>query len=234
MGSGPAGDRTRTLVLDGTGNQPSLPDFSPGTNLLLSGPPLIGKNDLLLSTLARGTDRDEASIIVSTRDDEVSVLDDLERVSPGYDRSMVGVVECVSGQETVDTDSIARVRRAGSPADLTGIGIEASELMTDFADAGASGIRLGVDSLSTVLLYTEFDRMCRFLHVLAGRVDRAGGTGVYVVNPGTINDAQFDQLKTLFDGLVELREREDGDREIRVRGLPDVDPDWRPFVVTPE
>lgn len=205
-------------------------DFDPGTNVLVSGPPLIGKYDLMLETLARGTEQGEGSIVVATRDDERAVLRDYERVSPEFDRSRVGVVECISGQRGDSTvyEGDAFVRRASSPADLTGIGIGASELMNDLHNAGASGLRVGVDSLSTLLLYTEFDRLARFLHVLSGRIDRANGIGLFVINPGTIDAAQFDQLKTLFDGLVELRENDER-REIRVRGLSGVESGWRPY-----
>lgn len=205
-------------------------DFDPGTNVLVAGPPLIGKYDLMLETLARGTENGEGSIVVATRDDERAVLDDYERVSPGFERSRVGIVECISGQrgEGTEYEGEALVRRASSPADLTGIGIGASELMNDLHEGGADGVRVGVDSLSTLLLYTEFDRLARFLHVLSGRIDRADGIGLFVINPGTIDAAQFDQLKTLFDGLVEIRERNER-REIRVRGLPGMDPEWQPY-----
>lgn len=227
MSSGPTGERPR---VHNPNEKPPLIDFDPGTNVLVSGPPLIGKYDLMLGTLARGTERGEGSVVVATRDDERAVLRDYERISPEFDRSRVGVVECISGQRGGETehDGEALVRRASSPADLTGIGIGASELMGDLHDAGAGGLRLGVDSLSTLLLYTEFDRLARFLHVLSGRIDRAGGIGLFVINPGTIDAAQFDQLKTLFDGLVELRERDER-REIRVRGLPGTDDEWRPY-----
>jgi len=227
VSTGPAGERSRVRDSD---EEPPLIEFDPGTNVLISGPPLIGKYDLMLETLARGTEQGEGSVVVATRDDERAVLDDYERVSPGFDRSRVGIVECISGQRGGETEhqGDALVRRASSPADLTGLGIGASELMNDLHDAGATGLRLGVDSLSTLLLYTEFDRLARFLHVLSGRIDRAGGIGLFVINPGTIDAAQFDQLKTLFDGLVELRERDER-REIRIRGLPGTDSEWRPY-----
>ncbi len=232
MATGPSGERSRARDPEG---EPPLAEFGPGTNVLLAGPPLIGKYDLMLETLAHGTERDEGSVVVATRDDERAVLEDYERVSPGFDRSRVGIVECVSGQrgEGTEYEGEALVRRASSPADLTGVGIGASELMNDLYEGGASGIRLGIDSLSTLLLYTEFDRLARFLHVLSGRVDRADGIGVFVINPNSLDAAQFDQLKTLFDGLVELRER-DGRREIRVRGLPDHSPEWRPYGPAPD
>lgn len=227
MSTGPAGERPRVQETDG---EPPVIDFDPGTNVLVSGPPLIGKYDLMLETLARGTEQGEGSIVVATRDDERAVIEDYRRVATNFDGSNLGVVECISGQRggTTEHEGETLVRRASSPADLTGIGIGASELMNDLHDGGATGIRLGVDSLSTLLLYTEFDRLARFLHVLSGRIDRAGGIGLFVINPGTIDAAQFDQLKTLFDGLVELRERNER-REIRVRGLPGVEQGWRPY-----
>lgn len=209
-----------------------LSGFEPGTTVLVSGPPLIGKYDLMIETLARGNDRGEGSIVLSTRDDERAVVEDFERIAPRFDRDLLGIVECVSDQRD-DADpgeygGDVRVRRASSPADLTGIGIGASELMKEFSDESVPGIRVGIDSLSTMLLYTEFDRMARFLHVLSGRIDRAGGLGMFVLNPGTIDAGQYDQLKTLFDGLVELREHEDR-QEVRVRGLPGIDAGWRPY-----
>jgi KaiC/GvpD/RAD55 family RecA-like ATPase len=226
MATGSPGERTRSR--DGAGGGLPLEEFAPGTNVLVSGPPLIGKYDLVLDALGSGNEGGQGSIVVSTRDDERAVIEDYERINPRFDRSLLGVVECLSDDDTAFQGEV-RVRRAGSPADLTGIGIGASELMNDLRAEGATGIRLAVDSLSTLLLYTEFDRMCRFLHVLAGRIDRAGGVGMFVVNPGTIEAAQFDQLQTLFDGIVELREREER-REVRVRGLPGVDSGWQPYV----
>jgi KaiC/GvpD/RAD55 family RecA-like ATPase len=232
MATGSAGERSQAREGDGGD---LFDQFDPGTNVLVSGPPLVGKYDLMLDALAAGNRDGGGSIVVSTRDDERAVLNDLRRIDSGFDLSRVGIVECMTDEGddgTGDHEGEASVHRAGSPADLTGIGIGASELMSGLHADGVEGLRVGVDSLSTLLLYTEFDRMARFLHVFSGRIDRAGGLGIFVINPGTIEDSQFDQLKTLFDGLVELRE-EDDRREVRVRGIPGVDSGWRPYS-TPE
>jgi KaiC/GvpD/RAD55 family RecA-like ATPase len=158
------------------------------------------------------------------------VVEDLRRIYPRFDPALLGVVECLASDEGAPEESSDdRVHRVGSPADLTGVGIGASELLNAFHREGVDGFRLGVDSLSTLLLYTEFDRLARFLHVLSGRIDRADGVGLFVINPNTVDAGQFDQLTTLFDGIVELRE-EDGGREIRVRGIPGADAEWRPYV----
>jgi len=204
--------------------------------VLVAGPPMIGKYDLVLDVLGAGQATGEAAVVISTRGDHRTVVDDYRRVVPECDPSMLGVVECVSGAEADGTEVVeggARVRRAGSPADLTGIGIAASELVQEFDAAGAEGVRLGLESLAAVLIYTDFDRVCRFLHVLSGRIVQARGIGLFVINPATIDASQYDQLKTLFDGLVELRETDAG-REYRVRGLHGVDRDWHEYVPADE
>jgi KaiC/GvpD/RAD55 family RecA-like ATPase len=227
MATGSTGERSRATEGE---HGDVFGQFDPGTNVLVSGPPLVGKYDLMLEALAAGNRNGGGSIVVSTDDDERSVLNDLRRVDSAFDLSRVGIVECISDEDEASGEygGEASVHRAGSPADLTGIGIGASELMSDLHSDGVEGLRVGVDSLSTLLLYTEFDRMARFLHVLSGRIDRAGGIGMFAINPGTIEDSQFDQLKTLFDGLLEVRERDER-REIRVRGIPGVESGWRPY-----
>ena len=229
MGSGRSADPTPG---GRTASGSPLDAIPPGTTLLVSGPPLVGKYDLVLDVLNGGHAVGEAAVVVSTRGDERSVVDDYERIAPGFDRTKLGVVECVSDRDadgTQRTTEGLRVRRAGSPADLTGIGIGVSELVREFDSADAAGVRLGMDSLATSFVYTDFERVCRFLHVLSGRSVQARGIGLFVADPSTLSEPQYDQLKTLFDGLIELRENDDDDREYRVRGLPGVDRDWHRY-----
>ncbi len=195
--------------------------------MLLAGPPLAGPDEFLLETILGDRGRGSGGLVIATRHDGRSVLSNYRR-GPAGDRSgRVGVVECVSDgpDDRVERNGVC-VCSASSPGDLTGIGIRTSELLDEFPTS--AGVPVGVDSLSTLLLYSEFERTCRFLHVLSGRVARAGGIGLFVVNPGAVGSSQYDQLKTLFDGVVELRKRErERDREIRIRGLSGVEAGWR-------
>lgn len=211
--------------------RPPLAELSPGTTVLVSGPPLIGKYELALDFLGRGHASGEAAVVVSTKDDDRTVVSDFDRTVPGFDRSRFGVVECVSGAESDGIETVesgVRVRRTASPGDLTGIGIGLSELMNEFDEAGASGVRVGMDSLSATMVYADFDRVCRFLHVLSNRIVRAGGIGLFTLDGAAVERSQYEALKGLFDGLVELRENDDGSHEYRIRGL-DVPREWREY-----
>jgi len=84
---------------------------------------------------------------------------------------------------------------------------------------GADSPHVAFDSVSSMLLYTDPAPVFRFPSVLTTRVRNADGLGLYTL----------DTLSQVFDGRVELRER-DGRRGARVVGLDADRPDgWHPL-----
>jgi archaellum biogenesis ATPase FlaH len=84
-------------------------------------------------------------------------------------------------------------------------------------------------SLSTLLQYADSQRVFNFLHTITGRVSAADYLGVATLDPTTQNPKETNTLTSLFDAVVELREADDGTREMRVVGLPDVPRTWVSF-----
>jgi len=54
-------------------------EVEPGTNLLLTGPPLTGKRSLMMDVLAAGTERGDGAIVVTTKDGAERVLKDYQK-----------------------------------------------------------------------------------------------------------------------------------------------------------
>jgi len=107
-------------------------EVQPGTNILVSGPPMSGKRSLCLDILASGTEKGEGSIIVTTKDGADRVLRDFESRTPYEDRP-VAVVDCVTRQQGVgDARDDDRIKYTSSPVDMTGIGIKLSEFLQAF------------------------------------------------------------------------------------------------------
>jgi len=80
-----------------------------------------------------------------------------------------------------------------------------------------------------MLLYTDPAPVFRFPSVLTTRVRNADGLGLYTLDPGCHEDETVGTLSQVFDGRVELRER-DGRRGARVVGLDADRPDgWHPL-----
>ncbi|QWC20264.1 recombinase RecA [Halorubrum sp. 2020YC2] len=188
-------------------------EVEPGTNILLTGPPLSGKRSIMMDILAAGTERDEGAIVVTTKDGADRVLRDYEKRTP-YEGKPVAVVDCVTRQQGGDVRESDRIKYASSPVDMTGIGIKLSEFLQAFGDRGIERNRVMVHSLSTLLMYSDLQTVFRFLHVFTGRVQSVDGLGLYSIDSTAHDDQAMNTLKQLFDGIVTVPE--DGEPDIRL------------------
>ena len=188
-------------------------EVDPGTNILLTGPPLSGKRSMMMDVLAAGTDRDEGAIVVTTKDGADRVLRDYEKRTP-YEGKPVAVVDCVTQQQGGETRESDRIKYASSPVDMTGIGIKLSEFLQAFGDRGIKRNRVMVHSLSTLLMYSDLQTVFRFLHVFTGRVQSVDGLGLFSIDSTAHDDQAMNTIKQLFDGIVTVPE--DGEPEIRL------------------
>jgi len=190
-------------------------EVPPGTNVLVSGPPLSGKRSLCLDILASGTERGDGAIIVTTKDGGDRVLKDFAKRTPYEDRP-VAVVDCVTRQQGVsDARDDDRIKYTSSPVDMTGIGIKLSEFLQAFyQNRGIERNRVMLHSLSTLLMYADLQTVFRFLHVFTGRIQSVDGLGVFAIDDSAHDAQTMNTLKQLFDGIVTTQE--DGPPSVRL------------------
>jgi KaiC/GvpD/RAD55 family RecA-like ATPase len=188
------------------------PDFEntsvdPGTNILVSGPPLTGKRRLAMDVLAHGAANGEGSVIVTTRDSSDRVLADYRSRLTSPDDADVGVVDCVTQHQGRSASDTELVKYASSPVDMTGIGIKFSEFVEEFySERGARRNRVLVDSISSLLMYSDLQTVFRFMHVFTSRIEDADALGVHIID-STAHDAEtMNTMKQLFDGIIEVDE----------------------------
>lgn len=197
----------------------------PGTNLLVVGPPQSGTVRLALRLLARGTAVGEPAIAVSPNLEDERLHVRFE--SADGDLSLLHTVDCSGASGKGSFDDTAQVNYVSSPADLTGIGLGVVKC-TRRIGSDVRGVRLSLLSLSTMLRYTELDRLFTFLHVLTGRVSAAGYFSVSTAD-STVDDPQeLNVLRSLYDAVIEFRETDDGSHEIRIVGHEDAPSTWMP------
>jgi KaiC/GvpD/RAD55 family RecA-like ATPase len=182
----------------------------PGTNVLLMGPPLTGKRRLAFEILAYGASNGEGSVVVTTRDSSDRVRTDFRSLLADPDEADVGIVDCVTQHQGRSVSDTNRVRYASSPVDMTGIGIKFSEFVEEFyTERGLQRNRIALDSLSTLLMYSDLQTVFRFMHVFTSRIEDAEALGVHVIE-STAHDAEtMNTLKQLFDGVIEVSEDRD-------------------------
>jgi len=181
----------------------------PGTNILVTGPPLTGKRALALDILAAGTEAGEGAIVVTTKDSATRILTDYERRT-AYEGRPVAVVDCVTRQQGVsEVREDKRIKYTSSPVDMTGIGIKLSEFLQAFyQDQGIKKNRIMVHSLSTLLMYADLQTVFRFLHVFTGRIQSVDGLGIFCIDSTAHDQQTMNTLTQLFDGVIRMSEDE--------------------------
>jgi len=183
-------------------------EVEPGTNLLLTGPPLTGKRSLMMDVLAAGTERGDGAIVVTTKDGAERVLKDYQKRT-AYEGKPVAVVDCVTRQQGVnDVRESDRIKYASSPVDMTGIGIKLG-VPAGVRRSGIEQNRVMVHSLSTLLMYSDLQTVFRFLHVFTGRIQSVNGLGLFSIDSTSHDEQAMNTLKQLFDGVITVPEDEE-------------------------
>lgn len=189
------------------------PDFEnatvePGTNVLVSGPALSGKRRLAFEGVAHGANDGEGAVIITTRDSSDRVLADYRSLLDGQDNHHIGIVDCVTQHQGRSPSDTEMVKHTSSPTDMTGIGIKFSEFVEEFySDRGLKQNRIAMDSLSTLLMYSDVQTVFRFMHVLTSRIEDADAIGLFVIESTAHDVETMNTLKQLFDGVVSVDEQ---------------------------
>lgn len=204
-----------------------------GSNILLIGPPMSGKDVIVNNILYKGLTQDESAILVTTGLSGEDAFNwfkqnglDVERYADRF-----GIVDCVSqtiGLSLGDTETIKRV---SSPVNLTGISVNITNFFEKFwMKKGIRKTRLCIHSLSTMLMYSNLQTVFRFLHVFTGRIKSADAVGVYVVESGMHDEKTLVTLKQLVNGVIEI-EVENDTQYMRAVGLTTKPTKWYEYEI---
>lgn len=199
--------------------------LAPGTHLLGEGPPMVGLQRLGYRYAAEGLSAGEGTVVVTTDRDATTVAETIGALGPV---DTLGIVDATDREPDPETVS-CRLDSAGSPADLTGIGIGIVDLLEAFHEAGVDRYRVLIDSVSSLLVYSTFERVYRLLHTVTNQLSAAEGTSLSLLTSG-VDDQAGSRLEGLVAGVIELRDRPE--LQIRVRGL-DGPGKWQSFTDEP-
>lgn len=175
--------------------------FAPGTNLLVSGASGEAES-MLLDVLADGPPG-ETRVLITTNPSADWLLSELR--DRGTDPTTgLGIVDATGGNSDVGGVPVERI---GSPGDLTGISLEFAKLVQRFEQSGAGDrIRIGVASVSTLLMYSDVQTVFRFLHVFTSRIQSAGLFGVFTLDPGMHDEQTVNTVRAIFDAEVRVED----------------------------
>lgn len=199
-----------------------LAPVDPGTNVLVTGP-AIGRTDDCVLRMLTGN-QDDGVLFLSTSKSAPELLSAYERCGGQFDRKRMAVIDCTEGSEG---DQERNIWAISNPSDLTGIGMQFTQLYEQLYGGGFDRVRTTLHTLEPLLMYgTEMKTIYRFLHTLTGRISTADGLGFAVVDPDAHDEKILGSLSQPFDGRLDVREGEDG-YELRVRGLAGQPEGWQ-------
>ena len=168
--------------------------FRAGTSLLVTGPSGQLDGQILDVVTPREGER---AVAITTNRDASTVLEELRARGAAADQ--VGVIDC-TGAEGGSLD--CPVGRVHSPGDLTGISLEFAKQLDDVDESVP--VRVGLASVSTVLMYAELRTVFRFLHVFTARIRSGAMFGAFAMDPSMHDDKANNTLRAVFDCQAEV------------------------------
>jgi hypothetical protein len=185
-------------LLPGTG----AAEVRPGTSLLVTGASRRAEG-LCLDLLARAHGNGERTLVITTGTSASDITAGLRDRSETFRPDHLAIVDTTAGAADVPGTAVETL---GSSGDLTGISLETSKLVRGFG--GEVPIRLGLVSVSTLLMYADLQTVFRFLHVFYSRVNSGGWFGVFALDPKMHDTQAVSTVRAAFD--AEVRVTDDG------------------------
>jgi len=191
-----------------------------GSNILLIGPPMCGKEFILYHVMYHGSGINENAIInVTSRETATHILDWFSEKNLKLPLDRIGIIDCVTKPSSGEVVNNVNIKFVSSTVDLTGIGLKISQFLDEFVIKNKiPKNQLHINSLSTFLMYTDVQTVFRFLHVITKRIKSIAALGIYLIDGGMHDEQEIATLRQLFDGIIEIESQKDKNF-IRIVGL---------------
>ncbi|HLF16936.1 MAG TPA: RAD55 family ATPase [Candidatus Thermoplasmatota archaeon] len=192
----------------------------PGSAVLLYGPPFLGKEVLAHRVFLGNALKGTPGLMLLTNKAASDLRAEFAAGEPGYAdaeaKGMCRFVDTYSRSIGAEEKNAATEYLDGA-LDLNGLSVAVNKAQRDFI-AGSEHNVLVLDSVSTLVAYSNPQTAFRFLQTLIGRTRRVGSTGVYLMDHGMHNEADVQMFKHLMSGVIEVREN-GGKTQMLVQGL---------------
>ena len=181
-----------------------LDRLASGGSVLIRGPAMSGKYDLLLRLLGSLAD---CSTLVSTSRQERGAKSDFADYG---DPDCFGIVDCASRVQGQGDGGGDLVRYASSPKNLTEVGVKFTDLVDTFQAKEVDRVAVGVHSVSELLMYGDTEQVYQFLRVLLAEAQGLDWPAVAVVDDAAASEQAVNTLTQPFDGVITTRRDDDG------------------------
>jgi hypothetical protein len=180
-------------------------------NVLLSAPSLTGGERAVCTDLLLGAAPAETSVLwVTFRRDPGACIE--QWTNETDDEPLNAAVVAVGDAATSVDVEWADVESVSSASDLTGLGIEIGEFLSDWE----GNVVVCFDSLTALLQYVDVETAYEFLHAITGQFYAADARAHFHIDPSAHDERTVAAITSLFDAVVTL---DGGDAQVRKRQL---------------
>lgn len=191
-----------------------------GSATLVYGAPFLGKEVLGRAFLLASVRTGLPAVVVLTGAAASDVKKQLLAMEPEFPKlaakGLVHFVDCYSKSIGAEDDAPDCTYVDGA-LNLNGIAAAVNAAQARFVGEHPRH-RLLLDSVSTLVAYTNPATTFRFLQVFVGKAKRSGATAMLLLDRGMHTDADVQMFKHLMDGVIEVK-TEQGKNLLRVEGI---------------
>jgi KaiC/GvpD/RAD55 family RecA-like ATPase len=191
-----------------------------GACALVYGPPFLGKELLARLFFLTGLREGIPGILVltgATAADARAQLAAMDKHYPEYEKSgLAHFVDCYS-QSIGAEDGQPGTDYVDGPMNLNGLSMAVGHAQKRALRAGGQH-RLVLDSVSTLIAYSNPQTTFRFLQVFIGKGKRAGATSLMLLEKGMHAEHEVQMVKHLMDGVIDFR-RDNAKNLLHVEGI---------------
>lgn len=184
-----------------------------GTSMLLLGDLFSGKDIFSKQFVSEGLKNGEACILISTNETVGKVLDDLGDV----ELENLCIINCIPNRFRTSnhTPTPKQVRYADSPADLTMIMTFTMEFLDLFSvNKEIKNIRVILDSVSTLLMYSNLKTVFKFLHVFTNTLIANNCICLLTMEEGAHDEIEIKAIQQLNQAVIRM-----SDGKIQMKGF---------------
>ena len=178
-----------------------------GSNVLIHGPPFVGKEIMMAQFVAEGLKKGVPAIWVITDKTARDTRTDMDSVLSGYEeyehRGLVRYVDAYSKSMGEVTDD-PYTSYIDEPTDHDMI-MEATEKIAKEFKEKHKYYRLAFRSLSTLIAYSDPTTAFRFLSPFCGRRKRDGAVSMYSIEKGVHGEQEIQMLGSIMDGMIDFK-----------------------------
>jgi len=205
-------------------------------SVLLAGSPGVGKFEYIISEIREALRLGERVVLVTLdlHPSEIRARAKALRLDlEAHEGKSFVFVDCYSAtsSERPEAASGKKTFLVSSFSNLEGIGMAMSKAAQELG----TPVRIYFYTISALFLHNSTQAIAKFFQIVTSRVKTNLGFILYAVQDGVHETMTLNLLRSLVDGVVEMRFTESMEREWRIhhmRGFA-VDHAWHPFVHLP-